>query len=658
MDFRSDILIRLERLSPTQRRLLVDRIELQRKARQRPADVPAPTSVGHDSPEPGRVRVPTDCLHEQFERQVRRVPNAVAVQFENQQVRYSELNKRAMALADRLREIGVGPESRVAILLDRSIDLVVAVLGVLKAGGAYVPIDPTYPDERIAHLVNDADPAVIVTSSRLASRLTVGTRQLLIDSSIEAANGGESQPASAVRATSRNLAYILYTSGSTGSPKGVMVTHESVLNVLAWVIEQVPLTERDVVLSLATFCFDISVAEMFLPLSVGARLVMVGRETAMDGIKLARLIEESGATFIQPTPATYRLLLEAGWNPKPGLTMVSTGERLSADLGRQLAGRGPALWNLYGPTETTIWSTGIRIDDPAESITIGHPVANTRTYILDARMAPVSSGTPGELFIGGDGVARGYFGRADLTAERFVPDPFSPVPGARMYRTGDLARFLVDGRIDYLGRLDHQVKIRGYRIELGEIEATFVSHPRVSAAVVLAREADSDDPRLAAFLVTRPGFPVSVAELREFLKCKLPDHMVPTEMALVKGFPLTANGKVDRRALLSGPTSAMEPIGEQSSSRSQTQQQMIDIWRELLNVESVGLEDDFFDLGGHSLLAMRLVARVERTFGVAPPLRSLFERSTLAAFSDCCDDLLRVRASVPEPVEDRIEGRI
>lgn len=602
--------------------------------------------------------VPELCLHEMFELQVRRTPDAVAVICKDRRLTYSELNTRANELAMRLIARGVGPESLVGLLLERSAELVASVLGILKAGGAYLPIDPAYPDERIAFHLRDAKPSVVLTSDRLALRLPAADFEaVLIDSPGQAVAAGSERLGPVSPLTSGNLAYVMYTSGSTGSPKGVMVSHRNVVNVLTSILEKVPLKERDVVPSLATFCFDISVAEVFLPLSVGAKVVMIDRETAMDGRRLSRRLDETGATFIQPTPATYRLLLEAGWQPKPGLTMVSTGDRLTADLANQLAGRGPVLWNLYGPTETAIWSTGTRIEKPGDPITIGRPLANTRTYILDDRMRSVPPGADGELFIGGDGVTRGYLGRPDLTAERFVPDRFSGAPGARLYRTGDLARFLADGRIEFLGRLDHQVKLRGYRIELGEIEAVLCRHSGVRSAVVLSREMSRDEPRLSAFVVPATVGAVSVRELRAFLKGKLPEYMVPVEMALLERLPLTTNGKVDRQALL-GRSTVVEERVKQSPAGSETQQRMIDIWRELLNVETVGVEDDFFDLGGHSLLAMRLMARVERVFGVTPALRVLFERSTLAEFCEHCDELRPGGVLAAAHADDRIEGRI
>jgi acyl carrier protein len=337
---------------------------------------------------------------------------------------------------------------------------------------------------------------------------------------------------------------------------------------------------------------------------------------------------------------------------------VSTGERLTADLAQRLVGRGSTLWNLYGPTETTIWSTGVRVENPREIITIGRPLANTRALILDANMQLLPVGAAGELFLGGDGLARGYLGRPDLTAERFVPDPFSKVAGARLYRTGDLSRFLPDGSIEFLGRLDHQVKIRGYRIELGEIESALSQHPRVRTAAVVATDTASDEPRLVAHVVADLDRLIAVRELRTFLKGKLPEYMVPAEIVLRDRLPLTANGKVDRRALMADkppvPEDRVEPLAE----GSEMQRRMIELWRGLLNVATVRLEDSFFDLGGHSLLAMRLIARVERAFGVAPPLRSLFEQPTLAGFCRRCEALLREEHPSTVAAADRIQGRL
>jgi amino acid adenylation domain-containing protein len=440
------------------------------------------------------------CLHQLIEEQAQRTPAAVAVSFADEQLTYQQLDRLANRLAHYLRTIGVGPEVLVAICMDRSLDIMVGLLGILKAGGAYLPLDPSYPKERLAYMLADSGASVLLTQQRLAENFSShGPHIVCLDGQWEAI-AAEDEKIRSAEVSAENLAYVIYTSGSTGGPKGVQLRHRSVVNFLNSMRRELEITERDVLLAVTTLSFDIAGLELFLPLTVGARVVVASREVAMDATQLAAQLGRCGATMMQATPATWRLLLAAGWQGNEGLKILCGGESLAEDLALQLRERGAVLWNLYGPTETTIWSTTTRIQ-PGDTVSVGRPIDNTQVYLLDANLLPVPLGLAGELHIGGDGLARGYLNRPELTAAKFIPHPFSSTPGARLYKTGDLAVYLPDGRIEILGRLDHQMKLRGHRIELGEIEELLGQHPAVREAVVIAREYGPDDKRLLAYIV-------------------------------------------------------------------------------------------------------------------------------------------------------------
>jgi len=414
------------------------------------------------------------------------------------------------------------------------------------------------------------------------------------------------------------------------------------VNFIASMAREPGLGADDVVCAVTTLSFDIAVLELLLPLSVGARIVLADRATAADGSALARLLASSGATLMQATPATWRMLLEAGWRGRPGLRILTGGEALSRELADRLLDCGDALWNLYGPTETTVWSALERVTAGSEPISIGRPLANTEIYVVDRRLRPVPAGVPGELLIGGVGVARGYLRRPELTAEKFIPAmynapmPFgtrSGGPGGRLYRTGDLARWRRDGRLEVLGRLDNQVKLRGFRIELGEIESVLAEHPAVRQAVVVCREDRPGDKRLVAYVVSQNGDVPASADLRSFVKTRTPDYMVPSTCVVLERFPLTPNGKVDRRALPAPEAASSEGRGA-APPRNGEEETLARLWAEVLGVERVGIDDDFFDLGGHSLLATQLVGRIQKAFGGDVPLRLLFEAPTVAGFAE------------------------
>jgi amino acid adenylation domain-containing protein len=569
------------------------------------------------------------CIHQFFEAQAERAPNAVAVAFEDQQLTYRELNSRANQIAHHLRALGVGPEVVVGICMERSLDMVVGLLAILKAGGAYVPIDPDYPSQRIAFMLEDSKAVVLLTQERLVKRMPEhGAWVVCVDQKGKAiARQSRKNPFSLTEPN--NLAYVIYTSGSTGEPKGVQIPHRALVNFLESMRREPGLTDRDTMLSVTTISFDIAGLELYLPLMVGGRVVLVSREVASDGAQLIEKLAKSGATVLQATPATWRLLLEAGWQGSDQLKMLCGGEALCREMANQLLLRGASLWNLYGPTETTIWSALSKVESGEGAVCIGRPIANTQIYLLDSNLQSVPIGVPGELHIGGAGLARGYLNRPEVTAKRFISNPFSEEPGTRLFKTGDLARYLPDGSIEFLGRLDHQVKIHGFRIELGEIEAVLRQHPGVRETVALAREDMPGDKRLVAYIVPNQEPPPTASELRSFLKAKLPDYMVPLAFLFLEAFPLTPNGKVDRQALPAPGQAHSEPEGSFVAPRDTLECELAKIWEKILGIQPIGVEDNFFELGGHSLLAARLFAQIEKAFGKHLPLATLFQAPTV-----------------------------
>jgi amino acid adenylation domain-containing protein len=585
---------------------------------------------------------------ELVEAAARRAPGAVAVSGGGRVLLYGELEERAERLARRLVRLGVGPETRVGLCLRRTPELLVALLAVLKAGGAYVPLDPTHPRERLGMILEDAEaPVLLADPASLAALPEPGA--VVIDPAVEAGDEDQAAVPTGRRAVPENLAYVIFTSGSTGRPKGVEVRHRGVVNYLASMARRPGLAAGDTVLALTTLSFDIHVTELLLPLAVGARVELIDRETASDPELLGRVIESAGVTLMQATPATWTLLLEGGWPGKAGLKALAGGEALPAALAARLLERVGALWNVYGPTETTVWSTLDPVAAGEGRISIGRPLANTTIHLLDAAggLAPVGVG--GELCIGGEGLARGYHGRPDLTAERFVPDPFGP-PGGRLYRTGDLARRRADGALEYLGRIDHQVKVRGFRIELGEIEAALLKLPGVAQAAVVVREEPGGDRRLVAFLAAEPGSEPATAALREGLLERLPDYMVPAAFVTLEALPLNASGKVDRRALARQALTAAAPAeGEEkayAAPRDENEEALAALWAELLGRGRVGIHDRFFELGGDSILAIRLVARAQKA-GLRFSPRQLFQHQTIAALAAVVER--DAAASVPRP---------
>ena len=569
-------------------------------------------------------------IHELVEDQVDRAPDAVAVAFGRDRLSYGELDRRANQLARHLTSMGAGPGVGVGICLERSTEMVVAMLAIHKAGAAYVPLDPGFPAERLAFMVADSAISIVVTERSLRSVLPPHRATLVLmdgdAGAIARQQSARPQPA----ARSDCLAYILYTSGSTGRPKGVRVPVAAVVNFL-WSVRADPgLSANDRVIALTTLSFDIAVLELWLPLVCGARIVLASRDVAADGGQLRRLVEDEGVTLMQATPTTWRLLLAAGWQGSTGFRALCGGEAFPPDLAEQLTARA-TVWNMYGPTETTVWSTLYRVPRPVGAVLIGRPLANTQAHVLDRRGRHVPVGVPGELHIGGDGVAAGYLNRPELSAERFLPDPFRDEPGGRLYRTGDTVRLRSSGDLEYLGRGDHQVKLRGFRIELGEIESALAGVRGVGQAVVLLREDRPGDPRLVAYVACDREATPDDGEIRAHLRRTLPEYMVPAAFVRLQRMPLTPNNKIDRRALPAPDVSGVDVPTTRSGERPSTPfgRRLYEIWGELLARRDITPSDDFFDIGGHSLLAVRLMAEIEKVFGIRLPLATLIRAPTL-----------------------------
>jgi amino acid adenylation domain-containing protein/non-ribosomal peptide synthase protein (TIGR01720 family) len=609
------------------------------------------------------------CLHEMFEAQVERTPERIAAVHTDEELAYRELNARANKLARYLRKFGVGPETCVGVLMERSLEMLVGLLGVLKAGGAYVPLDPEYPQERLAFMLADSGARALLTQQRLVEHLPAHRAQLICVDTDGQAIDRESAENLPCDVTARNLAYVIYTSGSTGWPKGTAIEHRSAAILSQWARESFEPEVFAGTLALTSICFDLSIFELFVPLHCGGKVIIV-----RDVLHLSQVPATHQVTLINTVPSAIDELLQLGYLPASAYVVNLAGEPLQKKLVQQLYERKTVkhVFNLYGPTEDTTYSTWSLMNrDDHESPTVGRPISNTQGYVLDRRGRPLPVGIPGELHLGGMGLARGYLGRPDLTAEKFIPNPFSVEPGARMYRTGDLGRFLPDGRIDFLGRMDHQVKIRGYRIELGEIEAALNEYPSVKTCVVVARADADDDKRLVAYIVARDGEKPSHLELRSFLRARLLEQMVPSAFVLLDEMPLTPNGKINRRALPAPEVSRPESEQQYVAPRNDIEAALVELWQEVLGINPIGVNDNFFELGGHSLKATSLLSKVRRIFRTELPLSVVFEATTVEALACALVEheakpgqtakiahvLQRIKSIPPSDLKDELERK-
>lgn len=592
------------------------------------------TSPEHKQFLPAHPKDPACCLHRLFEAQVERTPGAMAIVFGDDQWTYETLNRRANGLAKRLQRSGVGPDQRVGVFVERGPGMLLAILAIHKAGGAYVPMDPAFPADRLQMIGEDAGIKIIVTESTLSGLLSLeDAEEILVEDYCEG-EGCEVAGTTSVHAS--HLAYVIYTSGSTGKPKGVEIEHRTAVNYVRAVAETPGLKPGELMLAMTTMSFDISVTEFFMPLACGATVVIAPRGLSADGESLRMMLGERQISLIQGTPTTFRLLLEYGWTGQAGLKVMVGGEPVPRDLANALIQLGCEVWNFYGPTETTVWSSYQKLEDAETPVLIGRPVANNRLYVLDSDRQPVPAGVVGDIFIGGESLARGYANRPELTAEKFVSDPFVEVPGARMYDTGDRGRWTADGVLECLGRSDNQVKIRGYRIELGEIESTLKAQPSVKDAVVAVREDTPGDQQLVAYVIPN-GSLAPESQLREALQATLPSYMVPSVYHAMTVFPKTPSQKVDRKALPApaSDVSAVD-IDEETTveahdwERGSVEETIIAIWESVLKRKGIRRGDHFFQLGGHSVHVARVHAQLKEHFEKPITVAQLFQYATVA----------------------------
>ncbi len=584
---------------------------------------------------------PDVCLHQLIEHRAELQPQRTAVVFDDQEISYRELNIKANRLAHQLRSLGAHSDTLIAIAVERSVEMVVGLLGILKTGAAYLPVDPDFPRDRVSFMLEDANVPILLTQSHLLEYLPeIHGKVLCLDTDWPAVSINSEDnldPGS----TPENLAYVIYTSGSTGKPKGVEITHRAVVNFLFSMSRSPGFRDTDVMLALTTLSFDIAVLELFLPLVVGGKTVIVSRDDASDGLRLLARLTSSNATVMQATPASWRLLLSAGWKSSRQLKVLCGGEAMDLELATALSQRAESVWNMYGPTETTIWSLCHRVNVSEGVISIGRPIANTQIYVVDRNMQPVPPGVTGELCIGGQGLARGYLQRPELTSERFIDNPFSRQENSKLYRTGDLVRYLPNGRLEYLGRMDNQVKVRGFRIELGEIENVMMKIDAISQGVVIVREDTPGDVRLVAYYVSVNNKQTTITDLRKQLRSKLPNYMIPQHFVEIDSIPLTPNGKLDRKAL-------PKPFGQAIATpvkelpQSEMEQKVARIWQEILGMDGIngiGLHDNFIDLGGHSLLSMQVIIRVKEEMNITISHRAMF-MDNLAQIAAHCERIL------------------
>lgn len=572
-------------------------------------------------------------LHHLISQRSQEFGDQVAVKFADQSLTYKQLNERANQLAALLINKGVKKGDKVAFVLDRSEQLVVVMLGIMKTGAVYVPVDPQFPLNRIDHMLTDSGAVLLITSEDYKERYQSAAKELLIEN-IWPLLGQYPVTDVEVEVNGDDLVYILYTSGSTGLPKGVQIAHHNLINFLYSMQKAPGIAAIDKLLAVTTVSFDISGLELFLPLISGAQVIIANSAEAKDGRALLDIIRNENITIMQATPYTWRIMIEAGWDSATPIKVICGGEALPKELAEKIITRAESLWNVYGPTETTVWSTVKQIKADDGIITIGRSIDNTAIYILDKYLNPLPVGTAGEIYIGGDGVAKGYLNQPVLTAEKFIGDPFSSTPGNKIYRTGDMGKFLENGEIECLGRIDSQIKIRGYRIETGEIEYHLVNQYNIKEAVVLAQPDKNGIDKLVAYVVTGDNYRAEseadqIKGWKMALKAVLPDYMVPDNLILIPAMPLTPNGKVDKKALSSKHSQLAESIHLFIAPRTDVEKLVADVWSEFLEIKNIGIYDNFFELGGHSLIAVQVMTRIEKLTGKRLPLATLFENSTV-----------------------------
>jgi len=567
-----------------------------------------------------------------FNESVQNYPDKIAISFHDRKLTYTEVSHTANRIATLLVKKGIKKGDIIGLALDRTPEMIISLLAILKSGAAYVPLDPEYPKDRIEFMLEDSGAKILITSAKYSGHYAGNTTEVLIEQALaDSREFSTEEPNSQV--TGADLAYVLYTSGSTGKPKGVQIAHHSLVNLMLSYQKTPGITSADKVLAVATISFDIAGVDIYLPLSSGAELVLADALTAKDGRALLDIVRNDGITILQATPYTWRMMLEVGWEEHLPIKVFCGGEALAKDLAARLIPRCNELWNMYGPTETTIYSIIKHVTD-ADDITIGWPVANTQIYIVDEDKQNRTDGEIGEIFIGGAGVSWGYLNRPDLSAERFIDNPYSDIPGDKIYKTGDLGKLKPDGDIVYLGRIDHQVKVRGYRIELGEIEFNLGKAEDVKEAVVIAREDTPGYPRLVAYLLLKSGqtgHPSSsqLDAWQNGLLAVLPEYMVPDDFVLLDVIPSTPNGKIDRKALPKPDYSHIVRSEDYVAPRTSNEKLVADIWQEMMGLDKISIFDNFFQLGGRSLVAVKIMAKLEEKTGKRLPLATLFEHSTV-----------------------------
>ncbi|EPR74090.1 Long-chain-fatty-acid--CoA ligase [Winogradskyella psychrotolerans RS-3] len=586
-------------------------------------------------------------LHELLIKQAQKFHNKKALKFTDTEISYRDLELQVNQLAHSLKSKGIAKGDFVGVCLPRSIELVVTLLAIMKCGAAYLPLDPNYPNDRLNFMINDSEAKVLITTQAFSSKLETTALTLLIEDLFSNLNEF-SEDLLNVEVNQNDIAYLLYTSGSTGKPKGVQVSHKNLVNFLSSMAKEPGIKESDRLLSITTISFDIAGLELFLPLFKGAELIISDDDTAKDGRLMLDLLKKENITMMQATPTTWQMLLDSGWETAFPLKALCGGESLPLALAKKLLNKVDELWNVYGPTETTIWSAVKQIKADDDLITIGKPIANTQLYLLNDQNMLVSPGAIGELCIAGDGVSMGYWKRSDLTAEKFIPNPFETTSNKILYRTGDLGKLLHTGEILCLGRIDDQVKIRGHRIELGEIEEVMNTLEDIESSVVMM-----DGEQLKAFVVANESFNPSENSDQKWkanLKGLLPSHMVPQIIILIDEFPTTLNGKIDRKTLLKNSTRSLDNSHQHTAPRTIVEQLVADIWEDCLKIKNISIYSNFFELGGHSLIAVRVMSLLEKETGKRLPLAALMTHSTiekLALYLDMDQNSITWNSLVP-----------